>query len=203
MTALIVAVLIKVWLSLRIKLRPGVDFIVRVRIVDITTDPVTAAVIIDLVIVVGGRVGVTSVVVLIAGHAADKSADNGGADDSTDVMAVIVISTSICIVTTTTAMMIAGDIGKDAGAALGNPDVLAFWIVTPSLVQNARSVRYLMDELRLLQRSSPAFIIFMIPRMTLYRGLGHHWSGCGDVYPRPQQRKNGVAGNQIAPHKRS
>ncbi|AMX95568.1 hypothetical protein A4R28_22410 [Mesorhizobium ciceri] len=159
MASLVVAMHIKVWLSLPVKLRSGIDCLV--RIVDLASHAMTT-----IVAAIGAVVTrrVPSIVMIVR-HPLDQSAENSSANHCADVMTAMVIHAGIGIKAVATSMVVAADIGENSGATLRDPNIFAAWIVAPGPVQNTRTSRSLMNELRLAQRARPAFAILIVPRL--------------------------------------
>src|SRR5690606_18733652 len=160
MAALIIAILIDIGFALPVELRGVVDLFVGV--VDQAAYSV-AAIVAAAGDVVGS--GVLPVVLVVVRHALNDGAKHRASCDRSNIVPMMVIHARIGIKRVAAAMMVAADIGKYARTALRNPDIFALWIISPSAVENAGAAGNLVYELRLRQRSCPAFAILIMARL--------------------------------------
>lgn len=82
-------------------------------------------------------------------------------------MSPMIIHSRIGIECVPATVVIAGNIGENPLASLGDPDVLALRIITPGTIEDAGVTRDLMNQLRLLQRTGETLVVLVVPRVAL------------------------------------
>src|SRR5690606_35059085 len=148
---------------IEIRLSPGTELrrVVHrsVRIVNHAADAMAAIVAAVIRIV---RCSVPAVVAVVVRHAANERVEDNAADNRPDIVTAMVVHARRRIERVAAAVMVAADIGKDAGTSLRDPYVSAARIETPGPVENARAAGDLVDQLWAGKGTGPAFVILVL-----------------------------------------
>ena len=129
--ALIIAVGVEVWIALLVELQSRVDRLV--GIIDHASNAMTA-----IVAAIIAKIACRVVVALCTVRKPlNDGAEDGSGHDVADVVTLLVIHAGILVEPVTAAIVIAADIGEDAGTPLCDPDIPALRIIPPSAIDDA------------------------------------------------------------------
>ncbi|OHV77153.1 hypothetical protein LCM4573_10310 [Rhizobium sp. LCM 4573] len=127
---------VEVRIAILVELRGGIDVVVAtgVGIVHRATNTVATVKAVIISEIAGGMV---VLVFAFFGNSLNDRSKHCARDDATDIMTTMIVHARPRIEAITAAIVIASNVGKHACASLSDPDILAIWIVSPGMVQNA------------------------------------------------------------------